>query len=87
MKKRTVIKNVPVRFPLTSTILIAFLLDHYQVDGIWWGVFITVYSILWIALIAAKINEDGVDLDDIITDGKKARTFQDKLNEKMNQNK
>jgi len=63
MKKRTVISNVPIRLPIQSTILYSFLLWHFEVNPIWWGVFITLYSILWIVVLIAKFNEERIDLD------------------------
>jgi len=66
MKKRTVLKNQPVRLPILSTIVIAHLLDYYKVDGIYWGIFITLYSIYWIVAIAVKWNDKYVDLDDYL---------------------
>lgn len=64
MKKRFVITNTPVRLPIQSTILYTFLLYHFQVSGIWWGVFITLYSLIWIIIIVAKWNEEKIDLND-----------------------
>ena len=64
MKKRTVISNFPMKMPLNSTILYSFLLYYFNVDNIWWGIFITLYSILWIVFFVAKYNEESIDLDD-----------------------
>ncbi|WP_113638983.1 hypothetical protein [Nubsella zeaxanthinifaciens] len=63
MKKRFVISNTPVKYPFQSTILYTFLLHHFQVSGIWWGIFITLYSIYWIAAIALKWKEESIDLN------------------------
>lgn len=71
MKKRFVISNTPVKFPFQSTILYTFLLYHFQVSGIWWGIFITLYSIYWIIAIVAKWNEESVDLNSDKLDEKK----------------
>lgn len=65
MKKRTVITNTPIKLPFSSTILYGFLLYYFKIDGLYWGIFITVYSIIWIAGIIAKFNENKIDLDDI----------------------
>jgi len=71
MKKRFVISNTPVKFPIQSTILYTFLLHHFQVSGIWWGIFITLYSIYWIIAIVAKWNEESIDLNSDKMDEKK----------------
>jgi hypothetical protein len=71
MKKRFVISNTPVKFPVQSTILYTFLLYHFQVSGIWWGIFITLYSLLWIIAIVAKWNEERIDLNSDKLDEKK----------------
>ena len=73
MKKRFVISNTPVKFPVQSTILYTFLLYHFQVSGIYWGIFITLYSLLWIIAIIAKWNEERIDLNsDKLDENKKA---------------
>ncbi len=63
MKKRFVIINTGVKLPFQSTILYSFLLYYFQVSGIWWGIFITLFSIYWIVLIPIKKDEEGVDLN------------------------
>lgn len=64
MKKHYVIINYPVKFPIQSTILYAFLLYHFNLSGIWWGIFITLYSIYWVVAIAIKWNEERIDLNE-----------------------
>ena len=64
MKTRFVISNTPIRLPINSTILYAFLLYYFDVNNIWWGIFITVYSILWIAAISIRMSEESIDLND-----------------------
>lgn len=64
MKKHFVITNTPAKLPFQSTILYTFLLYYFEVPGIWWGVFITLYSILWIITIAVKWNEVKINLND-----------------------
>lgn len=64
MKKRTVIKNVPTKFPVTQTILIAFLLHYFDVSAIWWGVFTAIYSLLFLVVFAIVRDEVKIDLDD-----------------------
>jgi len=64
MKKRTVLSNFPTRLPFQSTILYSFLLYYFKVDSLYWGIFITLYSILWIGAIITKWNEERIDLDD-----------------------
>lgn len=71
MEKRFVITNTPVKLPFQSTILYTFLLYHFQVSGIWWGIFITLYSIYWIIVIVVKWNEESIDLNSDKLDEKK----------------
>lgn len=85
MKKRTVISNVPIRLPFQSTILYTFLLYHFNVDGLWWGIFITLYSILWIVAIAVKWNEEKIDLDKEDEKSPAKSKFQQKLNKLMSE--
>ena len=88
MKKRFVISNTPVKFPLQSTILYTFLLYHFQVSGIWWGIFITLYSIYWIIAIVAKWNEESIDLNSDKLDEKKKAVeskFAQRLQKLMNE--
>jgi Na+/H+ antiporter NhaB len=88
MKKRFVISNTPVKFPIQSTILYTFLLHHFQVNGIWWGVFITLYSIYWIIAIVAKWNEESIDLNSDKLDEKKKAVeskFAQRLQKLMNE--
>ena len=63
MKKRTVITNTPVRLPLQSTVLYSFLLWYFEVNPVWWGIFGTLYTILWIVALLAKFSEERIDLD------------------------
>ena len=76
MKKRTVISNVPTRLPVQSTILYSFLLWHFNINPIWWGVFITLYSILWVVVLIAKFNEKRIDLDKIEKEPAKSKFAQ-----------
>jgi hypothetical protein len=88
MKKRFVISNTPVKFPIQSTILYTFLLHHFQVSGIWWGIFITLYSIYWIIAIVAKWNEESIDLNSDKLDEKKKAVeskFAQRLQKLMNE--
>ena len=90
MKKRFVIANTPVKLPIQSTILYTFLLYHFQVSGIWWGVFITLYSLLWIIAIVAKWNEEKIDFNDekIDNDKKVVRSkFAERLQKLMDERK
>lgn len=86
MKKHFVITNLPVRLPFQSTILYSFLLYYFKVDSLYWGIFITLYSILWIVAIVVKCHEIKVDLNATKDEDKKIvkqSKFQDKLNELM----
>ena len=64
MKKKLVITNVPTRYPINSTILYSFLLYYFNVDDLYWGIFITLFSIYWILVIVVKSNEVNIDLNE-----------------------
>jgi len=64
MKKKLVITNVPTRYPINSTILYSFLLYYFNVDDLYWGIFITLFSIYWILVIIVKSNEVNIDLNE-----------------------
>lgn len=64
MKKKLVITNVPSRLPVNSTILYSFLLYYFNVDDLYWGIFITLFSIYWILVIIVKFNEVNIDLNE-----------------------
>lgn len=63
MKKHYVVKNLPIRLPFQSTILYSFLLYHFHVNGLIWGIFISLYVIYWVLAIAVKLTENGVEFD------------------------
>lgn len=63
MKKKYVITNTPTRLPLVSTAVFAFMLDYYKCNDIWWGVFITFWSFIWIASIISIWEEVKIDLN------------------------
>lgn len=71
MKKRTVITNTPIKLPINTTMLYAFLLYYFKVDDLYCGIAITIAAIYWIAAIAAKWNEEQIDLFDEKTDNEK----------------
>ena len=64
MKKKLVITNVPTRYPINSTILYSFLLYYFNVDDLYWGIFITLFSIYWILVFIVKFNEVNIDLNE-----------------------
>jgi hypothetical protein len=79
MKKRKVISNLPARLPIASTILYIFLMDYYQVDRLWWGIFITVYGVYWILLIIGLFMQEKVDIFKEETSTGKKSKFQQRL--------
>ena len=85
MKKRFVITSTPIKFPIQSTILYSFLLYYFKVDNIWWGIFIALYSLLWILAIVGKIYEEGVDINTEISEKKSAvkSRFMERLNQEL----
>ena len=90
MKKHFVITSLPVRLPVQSTVLYSFLLHYFNASGILWGIFITLFTILWIVVIVVKSSEIKVDLNE--TTGKEEKAinqskFREKLDEMMKSNK
>lgn len=84
MKKRTVIKNVPLNYPTQSTLIGFLALDHWKAAGWVWGATITVLTLLWIGVIIAKCNEERIDLDEFSSEGqsnifKTKRQFKDRV--------
>lgn len=63
MKKKLVITNVPTRYPINSTILYSFLLYYFNVDSLYWGIFITLFSLYWILVFIVKLDEVNIDLN------------------------
>ena len=93
MKKKLVLTSLPVRFPIQSTILYSFLLHYFNADNIYWGIFITLYSILWSCVFYIKSKEQYISLNS----GEKEHSvkenvsseskFRQKLNELIEKNK
>ena len=87
MKKKYVIANVPAKFPIQSTVLYAFLLNYFHASGIVWGIFITLYLIYWIAIIAVKWNEEVIDLNSDEVDERLSKSkFAQRLTNLLNGN-
>lgn len=63
-KKRYVIKNQPVKIPLFTTLFILHLLDYYQVNGVVWGVGITLLVLWWLIVLVGLSTEESVDIFD-----------------------
>lgn len=61
-KKRISVVNLPVKFPVTPTILAALCLDHWNAAGWVCGVVWTVVVLFWVVSIVAFIAADHVDL-------------------------
>ena len=64
MKKRTVIKNLPVRMPLNNTVLWFLVCKYLDVSDIVWAIYGCVSALLWIVYLFVKNDEVEVDLDD-----------------------
>lgn len=62
MKKIKVIKNIPARLPISTTVLYSFLMYYFNVDNLWWGVFITVFVIYWAISIWIVYAQEKIDL-------------------------
>lgn len=90
MKKTKVISNLPVRLPILSTVLYTFLLHYFNVDNLWWGIFIAVYSIYWIVVISVIWTQERIDIfkegEDGINIGK-TKSFAERLKEKLDAKK
>lgn len=56
------LKYLPHRLPTTSTIATYLLLDKLQVSGVIWGVFYTVYSLVWIFVIYSMSTTKYLDI-------------------------
>jgi hypothetical protein len=55
-------KNIPSRLPLSSTVLYWLVLDYYKASPIFWGVFFTVATVLWLAAIVGLFTEERTDI-------------------------
>ena len=55
-----------MRLPVNSTVLYSFLLYYFNVSGIWWGVFITLMTLLWVVIIVSRYHSIEVDLDSAV---------------------
>lgn len=78
MKKRFVISNIQKGLPINSTILYTFLLYYFQVDGLYWGIFITLFTLYWISRIYTIATEERIDLNKQNLNDEK-RVFRSKL--------
>ena len=54
--------NLPARLPISSTILYTFLMYYFNVDGVYWGVYITIMFIWWLITIIALYKQKSVDI-------------------------
>lgn len=64
MKKSKVIayKNLPAKMPIVSSAVAYLFLDKFNAPGWVWGVVITLFSLLWIICIVAKIIQEEVEV-------------------------
>jgi hypothetical protein len=85
MKKIYVIKNVPTRLPVVGTVLYAFLMDYYNASDFWWGVFIVVFTIIWIICIYALCLQETIDLTKDYSDNPNKAVKKGKFAEKLQQ--
>jgi hypothetical protein len=61
--KNFVISNTPAKLPIQSTILYSFLLYYFNVDNLWWGIFITLMLIWWAISFYAIFHQVIIDLN------------------------
>lgn len=64
MKNRKVIsyKNLPSKIPLLSSAVAYLLLEKFNAAGWVWGVFITLFSLIWIVMIYGLATEETTDV-------------------------
>lgn len=87
MKTDKVIKNIPVKPPIHSTILYCFLLYYFEANGIAWGIFGTLYTIFWILVIIVIWNQERVDIFKEEETKHLKPTFKDRLEKLAKQSK
>lgn len=92
MKKEKVVKNIPVRLPITITMAMYLFLDNIEVNDIIWGIFITLFTIYWVVCIYVVFwGQEKVDIFEEPKEKKeiKKSIFQqrlEKLKEKQSKN-
>lgn len=59
MKSKKVIstEDIPISSPASLTISIGLLLDRFDAAGWLWGVFGTVFAIIWVCVIVRRLTE------------------------------
>ena len=62
MEKVKVVSNIPMKLPISQTILYTFLMDYYNASELAWGVFISLGIIMWIGVIAFLIKQERIDI-------------------------
>lgn len=64
MKNNAVIsrKNLPVKFPVSSTVIAFLLLDKFNAAGWVWGAFGVLFFIIWACAIFLLVTEEDVDI-------------------------
>ena len=88
MSKRIVISgnNLPIKFPLTFTLVLYLCLDKWAAPEWLWGIAITIMTILWAVIWGLQKKEDRIDLfqkddDETQVDQKVKSKFQKRLDE------
>lgn len=71
MKKRYVIKNLPAKLPIHTTILYAFLLYYFNAAQWIWGAFITLTILYWIIVIINFCYQKSIDISSLLKNLKK----------------
>ncbi|CAA0254853.1 hypothetical protein [Tenacibaculum maritimum] len=61
--KRKVVKNIPLKLPINSTILHAFLLHYFNAPQWLWTAWIIFASIYWIAAISIISKEEKITIE------------------------
>ena len=66
MKEHYTIKNIPIPFPITSTILHLFLLHYFEVNKFIWFGYGLGCLIYWIAIIIYRKKQISVDITEVL---------------------
>lgn len=69
MKTRYVIKNIPTKLPVQSTVLWYLVLDYYKASDIWYGVYFTLYALAWLGSIIVIWKQESIDINEFSAEG------------------
>lgn len=90
MKKRKVIKNMPIKMPIAHTVLYTFLMDYYNASGVLWGIYLTLAVIIWVVVFIGIYNQEQIDVFNHKAKeefNKERKSFQERIKDKMEEAK